>query len=149
MLEQDPDLPAAYREDIATIRRNVELEARLIDDLLDVTRIARGKLELQPAGRSALRVIRQAVEVCVPDIDAAACISASISATCPLPLNADPARLQQVFWNLLKNAIKFTPPGGCVGIRCRRDERRPGHRRGQRQRQRHRAAAAAPHLQRL
>jgi two-component system CheB/CheR fusion protein len=102
------------------IRRNVEMEARLIDDLLDVSRIARGKFELQKQRVELCTIIERAVEVCRPDIEAR-CLhfGVDIGPAAPYWIEADVARLQQVFWNLLKNAIKFTPNGGCVGIRCR------------------------------
>jgi signal transduction histidine kinase len=123
MLEADQQLPANLREDIAMIRRNVELEARLIDDLLDVTRIARGKLELRKEQVQLCDVVRRAVEVCKPDIIARRLeFGVDIGPEAPYVVEADAARLLQVFWNLLKNAIKFTPHGGCVGIRCRKVE---------------------------
>jgi CheY-like chemotaxis protein len=98
----------------------VELEARLIDDLLDVSRIARGKVELTRSAVALCTVIQRAVEVCKPDIEARRLhFGVDLGPAAPYWVEADAARLQQVFWNLLKNAIKFTPPGGCVGIRCR------------------------------
>ncbi len=103
------------------IRRNVELEARLIDDLLDVTRIVRGKLELHKQPIELCTVLHRAIEVCTPDIAARKLHFGVDIPDGPYLVEADAARLQQVFWNLLKNAIKFTPEGGCVGIRCRRD----------------------------
>ena len=106
------------------IRRNVEMEARLIDDLLDVSRIARGKIELQPRRVDLCTVIQRAVEVCKPDIEARRLhFGVDLGPAAPYWVEADVARLQQVFWNLLKNAIKFTPHGGCVGIRCRPNEK--------------------------
>ncbi len=106
------------------IRRNVELEARLIDDLLDVSRIARGKVELSRVVVELCTVIQRAVEVCRPDIEARRLhFGVDLGPAAPYWVKADVARLQQVFWNLLKNAIKFTPQGGCVGIRCRPSER--------------------------
>jgi PAS domain S-box-containing protein len=126
MLQQQWNCDQASRETLEMIRRNVELEARLIDDLLDVTRITRGKLELDRQPVQLCDVIRRAVEVCLPDIEARRLdFGVDIGPESPYIIHADPARLQQVFWNLLKNAIKFTPHGGCVGIRCRRD--RDGH----------------------
>jgi PAS domain S-box-containing protein len=111
------------RETLEIVLRNVELEARLIDDLLDVTRIARGKLELHRQPVQLGEVIRRAVEVCMPDIEARRLefgLDLGDAGSCLI--EADAARLQQVFWNLLKNAVKFTPQGGRVGIRCRRAE---------------------------
>jgi two-component system, chemotaxis family, CheB/CheR fusion protein len=100
----------------------VELESRLIDDLLDVTRIARGKVELDKRPVELGTIIERAVEVCRPDIEARQLEFGVKIEGGPYVVEADAARLQQVFWNLLKNAVKFTPVGGCVGIRCRLDE---------------------------
>ncbi|HEX2973196.1 MAG TPA: PAS domain S-box protein [Tepidisphaeraceae bacterium] len=107
------------RETLEMIRRNVEVEARLIDDLLDVTRITRGKIQLDRKPIHLCEVIRRAVEVCKPDLEARHLHFGVDTERCaPCMIDADAARLQQVFWNLLKNAIKFTPQGGHVEIRC-------------------------------
>jgi PAS domain S-box-containing protein len=117
-------LSGDVRESLEIVLRNIELEARLIDDLLDVTRIARGKLGLHRQPVQLGEVIRRAVEVCMPDIEARRLeFGLDLGDAGPCVVEADAARLQQVFWNLLKNAIKFTPQGGCVGIRCRRAAR--------------------------
>ena len=121
MLLQDPRFDANARESLEMVWRNVELEARLIDDLLDVTRIEQGKVELDRQPKDLDTIVRRAVEVCMPDIEARKVEVGVDAPDGPYPVDADAARLQQVFWNLVKNAIKFTPPGGCVGIRCRRD----------------------------
>jgi PAS domain S-box-containing protein len=122
MLLEDTQLDAEMREGLEMIRRNAELEARLIDDLLDVTRIARGKIELYKQPVRLDEIIRRAVEVCQPDIEARRLhFGVKIELDAPCWVKADAARLQQVFWNLLKNAIKFTPNGGYVGIRCHPD----------------------------
>jgi two-component system CheB/CheR fusion protein len=109
------------RHFLEVIRRNVELESRLIDDLLDLTRITRGKVELDKRLFELCTIIERAVDVCRPDIEARQLHFGIDWGPRPYVLYADGARLQQVFWNLLKNAIKFTPKGGCVGIRCRPD----------------------------
>ena len=98
------------------------MEARLIDDLLDVTRIEKGKIELDKQPVELCTIMRRAAEVCMPDIEARKLEFGIDTPDRPYIVEADIARLQQVFWNLLKNAIKFTPPGGCVGIRCRRTD---------------------------
>ena len=104
------------------VRRNVELEARLIDDLLDVSRIAQGKLELRRSPVELCTVIRQTTEVCRADIEARGLhFSLDFGPFTPYWVEADVPRLQQVFWNVLKNAIKFTPHGGRVRIRCQPD----------------------------
>ena len=104
------------------IGRSISMEARLIDDLLDVSRIARGKIELHKVRMDLRSVIQQAAEVCKPDIEARRLeFGVDLGPAAPYWVEADASRLQQVFWNLLKNAIKFTPHDGCVGIRCRPD----------------------------
>jgi two-component system CheB/CheR fusion protein len=121
MLRDDPRFDADTHEQLEIICRNAELEARLIDDLLDVTRIERGKIELHREPLDLGTIIRHAAEVCMPDIEGRELEFGINLPDGPYVIDADPVRLQQVIWNLLNNAIKFTPKGGCVGIRCRRD----------------------------
>lgn len=118
MLQKREGLDALMRHDLELIRRNIELEARLIDDLLDLTRIARGKIELDKRPVDLCTIVQRAVEVCRPDIEARELNFEFNGPPVPYLVEADAARLQQVFWNLLKNAIKFTPHGGWVGVRC-------------------------------
>lgn len=126
ILQDKPDLDPQTRETLDVIRRNAEMEARLIDDLLDLTRVARGKIELQKERTSLDKVLGYAVDVCRPDIVARGLVfGMDMGPDAPYWLEADLTRLQQVFWNLLKNAVKFTPHGGCIGVRCRLDG--PGH----------------------
>ena len=111
------DLPAGAREDLDLARRNIELEARLIDDLLDVTRVASGKLKLDRRPADAHAVLRHAADVCRGEA-AERQVGLALDLTAPRHhVHADAARLQQVFWNLIKNAVKFTPPGGRVRVR--------------------------------
>ena len=113
----DDSLPERLREDMAMIRRNIELEARLIDDLLDLTRISRGKLQLHKQRVDAADLLARAIEMVRADADAKS-LTIRIDAHASLRhVDADPARLQQVFWNLLKNAVKFTPAGGTISVR--------------------------------
>lgn len=113
------DLPDDVRDALVTIQRNVRVEARLVDDLLDVTRIARGKLHLNRASIHLHDVIHQAVEICRPDIQAKnQRLSVTYSAENDR-IDGDSARLQQVIWNLLKNASKFTPERGRISVRTR------------------------------
>ena len=120
MLQRN-QLDADTRDSLEMIRRNVELEARLIDDLLDVTRIEKGKVELHRHPIELCTILRRAAEVCMPDIEARKLEFGIATPGGPYLINADAARLQQVFWNLLKNSVKFTPPGGRIDVRCRRD----------------------------
>jgi PAS domain S-box-containing protein len=119
LLQDRRDLDPAARETLEMIGRNVEMEAMLIDDLLDVSRIARGKVELHKKPVELCTAIQQAVQVCQPDIEARRLhFSIDLGPAAPYWVDADVSRLEQVFWNLLKNAIKFTPHDGYVGIRC-------------------------------
>ena len=123
MLQYGPHLDGSDREKLEMIRRNVELEAQLIDDLLDMTRIARGRVDLEKKPVMLCDVIRRTVEVCKPDIEARRLhFGLDLGPDKPYPVQGDVARLQQVFWNLIKNAVKFTSYGGCVGLRCRLDK---------------------------
>lgn len=111
----NPDSPA-MRHALEVIRRNVELEARLIDDLLDVTRIAKGKLQLTFEVASVHEILQRAYEICRDDIEAKdQHVEFRLRAERTFA-EADPARLQQVFWNLIKNAVKFTPADGRIVI---------------------------------
>jgi len=109
-LDKMTDSPDA-RNALEIIRRNVELEARLIDDLLDITRIAHGKLQLTPESINAHRAIHRALEICQREIDARRLDVRLDLAANAFHVKADPARFQQVLWNLIKNAVKFTPRG--------------------------------------
>ncbi|MFO0950212.1 MAG: ATP-binding protein [Isosphaeraceae bacterium] len=126
MLLDDPETPEALRPSLARIRRNAEIEARLIDDLLDLTRGRQGRLYMSPAVVDAHAVIRQAVEVCEVDLRARGLDLELDLAAEECHLWFDPARLQQVVWNLLKNAVKFSHPGGTVAVRTRTLERDGG-----------------------
>lgn len=120
MLESEKAIPAEAQEYVDVIKRNAELEARLIDDLLDVTRIVRGKIELDKEVVDLHMVISRAVEVCKEDVAARGLhLRMDLGSQEHCWVEADADRLQQVFWNLLKNSIKFTPSDGCVGVRCR------------------------------
>ena len=116
-LEQQADLPKPVRADLQVIRRNVELETRLIDDLLDLTRITKGKLQLHMEAVDLREAVNRVVEICRDDIaDKQLLLMVDLPARACFA-RADSARLQQVLWNLLKNGIKFTPPGGKITLR--------------------------------
>jgi len=121
MMERQSVPEKDIRQMLQLIRRNVELEARLIDDLLDLTRIATGKVVLKKSRIELQTVIKRAVEVCEPDMKSRGLHFGMDLEPNPCFVEGDAARLEQVFWNLLKNAIKFTPEGGCLGVRCRAD----------------------------
>jgi len=116
-LEQTDDLSEELRASLQMIRRNVELEARLIDDLLDLTRISKGKVQLNLEKVDAHLLLRSALEICQADIEKKKLALRTEFAAEKVYLLADPARLQQIFWNLIKNAVKFTAAGGRLEIR--------------------------------
>ncbi len=115
-MDSDPDLPPTIRENVEMIRRNVELEIKLIDDLLDLNRIVRGKLRLEPRQVDLNAAVDHVCQICRTVI-----LEKSLRLHRELDprvgfATADPARLQQVLWNLLKNAAKFTAERGDVFI---------------------------------
>src|SRR3954453_5412779 len=116
-LEQTQNLPDEIRGALQMIRRNVELEARLIDDLLDLTRISKGKVQLSVEEVNAHTLLQNALEICQADIEKKHHELRTEFAAKNVSLLADPARLQQIFWNLIKNAVKFTPEGGRLKVR--------------------------------
>jgi PAS domain S-box-containing protein len=122
--EGEAQPPEELKGMLAMIRRNVELEARLIDDLLDLTRIAKGKLQLHLEMIDAHDLMSSALEICRGEIDAKGInVQVDLAARRHV-VYADGARLQQVFWNLINNAVKFTPAGGTLAIRSFDEEER-------------------------
>jgi CheY-like chemotaxis protein len=116
-LAERNDLSPELREDFETILRNVTLEATLIDDLLDITRISRGKLQLHAGDVDVHDLLRNALQICGSDgLEKGVEVALELGAARHF-VRGDAARLSQAFWNLIKNAIKFTPSGGKVVIR--------------------------------
>jgi PAS domain S-box-containing protein len=120
--ENAEKLPPEFVEDIEIIKRNVQLQARLIDDLLDLTRIARGKLHLELEDCDAHTIIKNALETAGSAIAAKQLkVSTQLDAKRHHIL-ADCIRLQQVFWNLINNAVKFSAQGGQIAIHTSSDK---------------------------
>jgi len=116
---ENPNLPPEVRGDFETIRKHIELESRLIDDLLDLTRITHGKMILDRNLIDGHAALRNAIATIKPDLERK---NISLTVTCETKvcsLNADAVRLQQVFWNVLKNAVKFTPANGTIRVSTR------------------------------
>jgi len=111
------DVPANLRGMCAMIRRNVLTEARLIDDLLDVTRISQGKMRIDRQPTDVHEAVREVIETLATEIGAKHLwLGLSLDAA-DHNAAADPVRLKQVFWNLVRNAVKFTPDGGKIEVR--------------------------------
>jgi PAS domain S-box-containing protein len=115
-LQHDQTLSSRVQTDLAMIRRNILLETRLIDDLLDLTRITHNKLDLVETPLDLHGVLRNAVDVCASDIE-----ERKLDLSFDLAANrtntvGDVVRLQQVFWNVIRNAVKFTLLGGAIHI---------------------------------
>ena len=125
LLEDLAAEPGRSPEDLAALalmRRNLDLETHLIDDLLDLTRVTGGKLQLHRETADVHLCLRQAIEICQPDIDAKE-LQLAIELDAPRHfVDGDASRLQQIFWNLIKNAVKFTPVGGRIAIETRSAE---------------------------
>jgi PAS domain S-box-containing protein len=114
--ERRTDVPEGLREDLRLLRRNVELEARLVDDLLDSTRLTRGKVELHREVTDVHDCVRRALETCRAEARRKGVALESDLRAKDHHASVDGARVQQVFWNLVNNAIKFTPAGGRVRV---------------------------------
>ena len=121
-LERRADLASGMAESLAMIRRNVELEARLIDDLLDLTRIVRGKVEIERAPLDLHAVLATVSQNARSEFFARGVRLQSELEAREHFCQGDGARLQQVFWNLLKNSAKFTPSGGAVSLKTANPE---------------------------
>jgi two-component system CheB/CheR fusion protein len=127
ILESDDSLSPQIRSDLAVIRRNIEIEARLIDDLLDINRIVRGKLELRRQLVDARSLLEHAMQnYCVGEAAKKQIrVSTQVTAT-RTHVFVDGSRITQVFWNLLQNACKFTPNGGSIDVRIYNQKQQSG-----------------------
>ena len=124
-LREDLRLPEDVRTQLGMMEQNIALEARLIDDLLDLTRIGRGEFHLLPQPCDAHSLIGLVLEIVRDDaLEKGIKLEPDLTAR-HSGLVADPARFQQVIWNLLRNAVKFTPRGGHVSIRTADDPEKP------------------------
>ena len=112
--------PQTARKAIEIIERNTRLQAQLIEDLLDISRIITGKLRLHLRAVPVSRIIDAAVDSVRPSADAKRITIDAALADPDQPLLCDAARMQQVIWNLLTNAIKFTPEGGTIRVTAER-----------------------------
>lgn len=115
-LRNEERLPEDVRDQLAMIERNITLEARLIDDLLDLTSIAQGKLQLRKERCDAHSLISRAMEIVQNDARSKNIVVSYKCLAERSQIYVDPVRFQQVIWNLLRNSVKFTPSGGNISI---------------------------------
>jgi PAS domain S-box-containing protein len=112
----DPDPKPGVREARALMERQLEHLVRLVDDLMDISRITRGRIDLHKERVDLATVVARAVEGSRPLIDARRHALEMTLPDCPLPVDVDSVRMAQVFWNLLTNAAKYTPTGGRIRL---------------------------------
>jgi PAS domain S-box-containing protein len=122
LLEEQQFEPDRMRRALETISRNAVLQSKLIDDLMDVSRILAGSLTLEQRPVELTPIVQSSVDSLSPEARAK-----NVTIECrfhptEVAVAGDPRRLHQVLWNLLSNAIKFTPPGGHVSIELRQDD---------------------------
>jgi PAS domain S-box-containing protein len=110
------EFPQHARDDFRTIADNVSIEARLIDDLLDISRITHGKLQLNRLPHDLHEIIAGAIEVVISDLTGKDLVLSRHLDASPSVVVGDEVRLHQIFSNLLRNAVTFTPRGGQVSI---------------------------------
>lgn len=120
MLRMDSIAPENRQRAIEVIERNAVAQNRLIEDLLDMSRITTGKVRLDPTAIPVVSVLREALEGVKPAADAKRLTVDVDFDRFAGSVMADATRLQQIFWNLLTNAVKFTPEGGRVAVSLRR-----------------------------
>lgn len=107
------------RHGLDTIARNARLQAQLVEDLLDVSRIVTGSVRLDVQAVDIRQIIEHALDAVRPGAEAKQ-LRVSVATEPGLTLSADPVRLQQVLWNLLSNAVKFTPSRGAIHVSAHR-----------------------------
>ena len=116
MLRRQDLSPENYRLAVETIERSTRAQAKLIDDILDVSRIVTGKLQLSVAPLNLRTVVEAATDAIRPSVIAKGLeLRLNLADSAPVVI-ADGARLQQVLWNILSNAVKFTPTGGTISV---------------------------------
>jgi PAS domain S-box-containing protein len=109
--------PETEREALDSIRQSAKAQSRLIDDMLDVSRLLTGKLELNSEPVDVAATLLLAIRAITPAAESKTIVLEQSFARGASRVDGDPTRLQQIFWNILSNAVKFTPAGGRVHVR--------------------------------
>ena len=122
LLKSEGTTPEDLREGLETIERSTRAQAQLVEDILDVSRIIMGKVRLEVKEVDLPAVIEAAVDAVQPAAEAKEIRLLKVLDSRASPVHGDPARLQQVVWNLLTNAVKFTPRGGKVEVLLERSD---------------------------
>ena len=120
--EASDEVPSTMRSDVQMLRRNVELEARIIDDLLDLTRIAKGMLSFFPEDTDVHELLEFLVGICHSEFQGKQLVLKMQLNAAKHHVHTDASRLQQIFWNIIRNAAKFTERGGKVIVSTSNDE---------------------------
>lgn len=116
ILRRSPSIPEEAKAGLEVIERNARLQTRLIEDLLDLSRIVSGKIRLDVQQVTLATVVEAAVSSIQPGVVAKGLRLVTVIDPNAGPVAGDPVRLQQVLWNLLANALKFTPKGGQISV---------------------------------
>src|SRR5262249_34337903 len=114
--------PTLLMKGLDVIERNAKAQKKIIEDILDVSRIVTGKLRIRLEPVSMTALVHEAIEVVQPLVDAKDITLRLDGITDPCTLLGDPERMQQVLGNLLTNAVKFTPRGGAIRVQLQRVE---------------------------
>lgn len=122
MLRRQDVSPEHFRLALDTIDRSTKAQAKLVDDILDISRIVTGKLQLRIAKLDVRKVVETATDAIRPSVAAKQLALRLTLGDEPAVALADPTRLQQVMWNLLANAVKFTPAGGTIDVSVGADD---------------------------
>jgi PAS domain S-box-containing protein len=116
ILRHTPSMPEDAKAGLEVIERNARLQTRLIEDLLDLSRIVSGKIRLDVQQVTLASVVQAAIDSIQPGVIAKGLRLVTVVDPYAGPIAGDPVRLQQVLWNLLANSVKFTPKGGQISV---------------------------------
>jgi hypothetical protein len=120
IMRRNQELSAKIVEGLSVIERNARSQAQIINDLLDMSGIISGKVRLDVQSADLASIVEAAIDTVRPAAEAKGIRLQAVLDPLARPVRGDPNRLQQVFWNLLTNAVKFTPKGGRVSVSLER-----------------------------